>query len=72
MNYNISKLRFQIVSSFTSSALLLLITLGGLLSLFTKIATETTSSNVIGAILLGFLFIIFSEIGKKSLILNYL
>lgn len=62
VNYNISKLRFQIVSSFTSSALLLLITLGGLLSLLTKIATETTSSNVIGAILLGVLFIIFSEI----------
>ena len=62
INYNISKLKFQIVSSVATVALLLLFTLGGLLNSMTRLVTETTDSNVVGAILLSLLFIIVSEI----------
>ena len=64
INYNISKLKFQIVSLVVAVALLLLLTLGGLLNFMTKLVTETTDSNVVGAILLGLLFIIGSEIAS--------
>ena len=62
INYNISKLKFQIVSSVATVAFLLLFTLGGLLNSMTKLVTETTDSNIFGAILLSLLFIIVSEI----------
>ena len=62
INYNISKLKFQIVSSVATVALLLFFTLGGLLNSMTRLVTETTDSNVVGAILLSLLFVVVSEI----------
>ena len=61
-DYNLDRLKFQILVSFVSIFILLLLTLGGLLSWLTQIVLGITSSNILGAILLGFFIIIISEI----------
>ena len=61
-DYNLDRLKFQILVSFVSIFILLLLTLGGLLSWLTEIVLGITSSNVLGAVLLGFFIIIISEI----------
>ena len=61
-DYNLDRLKFQILVSFVSIIILLLLTLGGLLSWLTEVVLGITSSNILGAILLGFFIIIISEI----------
>ena len=61
-DYNLDRLKFQILVAFVSIFILLLLTLGGLLSWLTEIVLGITSSNVLGAVLLGFFIIIISEI----------
>ena len=61
-DYNLDRLKFQILVSFVSIFILLLLTLGGLLSWLTEIILGITSSNILGAVFLGFFIIIISEI----------
>ena len=61
-NYNLDRLKFQIIVSFVSIFILLLLTIGGLLNTLTSIVSSYTSSNILGAIFLGLLIILISEI----------
>ena len=61
-DYNLDRLKFQIVVSFVSIFILLLLTIGGLLNSLTSIVSSYTSSNILGAIFLGLLIILISEI----------
>ena len=62
VGYNISKLKFQSLTSILSIILLLIITFGGLLNYLTIIASSLTNSNLGGSVILGILFILISEI----------
>ena len=61
-NYNISKLKFQFLSSISSLIIILLLTFGGLINFFTNLISNLTDINSLGAVLLGIIFIIISEI----------
>ena len=61
-DYNLDRLKFQIIVSFVSIFILLLLTIGGLLNTLTSIVSSYTSSNILGAIFLGLLIILISEI----------
>jgi len=62
VGYNISKLKFQSLTSILSIILLLIITFGGLLNYLTIIVSSLTNSNLVGSVILGILFILISEI----------
>jgi len=61
-NYNISKLKFQFISSISSLIFILLLTFGGVINFLTKSVINITDINSLGAVLLGIAFIIISEI----------
>src|SRR5210317_1670712 len=62
INYNTEKIRFSIYTALISVGVLLLFTIGGLLSWLTTIVSSITSSNVIGIVLLGLFLVLLNEL----------
>ena len=64
-DYNLDRLKFQILVSFVSIFILLLLTLGGLLSWLTQIVLGITSSNILALFFSVFLLLLFQKYSKS-------
>ncbi len=64
-DYNLDRLKFQILVSFVSIFILLLLTLGGLLSWLTQIVLGITSSNILVLFFSVFLLLLFQKYSKS-------
>ena len=62
IEYNFDRLKFQIFTSLFGAVVLILFTIGGLLTSLTDIVVGITDSEVIGAVLLGLLLLVVEEI----------
>ena len=62
IEYNLDRVKFQIITAFFGSTVLIVFTLGGLFNYLAKLVINTTSSDVLGAVLLGLLLLIVEEI----------
>jgi STE24 endopeptidase len=61
INYNTERIRFSIYTAVISVSVLLLFTIGGLLSWLTTVVLGITQSNILGVVLLGLFLVLLNE-----------
>jgi len=62
INYNTERIRFSIYTAVISVSVLLLFTIGGLLSWLTTVVLGITQSNILGVVLLGLFLVLLNEL----------